>query len=101
MVRLQEPKYVYMGGDLRLWKEATLHVGCEAVTRSVNVFEGLKGYWSPAGSFGIVQIRQHYERLRRSARLLHIPFESSFEHYRDAILKLADALLEPDRDMWF
>jgi branched-chain amino acid aminotransferase len=101
MVKLQEPKYVYMGGDLRLWKEATLHVGCEAVTRNVNVFEGLKGYWSPAGSFGIVQIRQHYERLRRSARLLHIPFESSFEHYRDAILKLADALLEPDRDMWF
>jgi branched-chain amino acid aminotransferase len=101
MVKLQEPKYVYIGGDLRLWKEATLHVGCEAVTRSVNVFEGLKGYWSPAGSFGIVQLRQHYDRLRRSARLLHIPFESSFEHYRDAILKLADALLEPDRDMWF
>jgi hypothetical protein len=50
MVKLQEPKYVYMGGDLRLRKEATLHVGCEAVTRNVNVFEGLKGYWSPAGS---------------------------------------------------
>ena len=101
MVKLQEPKYVYMGGALRLWKEATLHVACEAVTRNVNVFEGLKGYWSPSGSFGIVQVRQHYDRLRRSARLLHIPFESSFEQYRDAILKLADALFEPDRDMWF
>ncbi|MGB8473094.1 MAG: hypothetical protein WCE61_03280 [Candidatus Acidiferrum sp.] len=63
MVKLQEPKYVYMGGDFRLWKEATLHVGCEALTRSVNVFEGLKGYWSPAGSFGIAQVRQHYDRL--------------------------------------
>jgi hypothetical protein len=49
MIKLQEPKYVYMGGGLRLWKEATLHVGCEAVTRSLNVFEGLKGYWKSDG----------------------------------------------------
>jgi len=101
MIKLQEPKYVYMGGGLRLWKEATLHVGCEAVTRALNVFEGLKGYWKPDGPFGIVQLRQHYERLCRSARLLHIPIDSSFEHYRDAIAKLAAALLTPDSDMWF
>jgi branched-chain amino acid aminotransferase len=101
MIKLQEPKYVFMGGGLRLWKEATLHIGCEAVTRSLNVFEGLKGYWKPGGPFGVVQIRRHYERLRRSARLLHIPFDSTFEYYRDAIAELARELLEPDRDMWF
>jgi branched-chain amino acid aminotransferase len=101
MIKLQEPKFVFMGGGLRLWKEATLHVGCEAVTRSLNVFEGLKGYWKPDGPFGIVQLRHHYERLRRSARLLHIPFDATFEYYRDAILQLAGELLEPDRDMWF
>ena len=101
MIKLQEPKYVYMGGGLRPWKEATLHVGCEAVTRSLNVFEGLKGYWKPNGPFGIVRLRHHYERLCRSARLLHIPFDSTFEYYRDAILLLAGELLEPNRDMWF
>lgn len=101
MIKLQEPKYVFMAGGLRLWKEATLHVGCEAVTRSLNVFEGLKGYWKPGGPFGIVQLRSHYERLCRSARLLHIPFHATFEYYRDAISKLAGELLVPDRDMWF
>ena len=101
MTKLQQPKYVFMGGGLRLWKEATLHVGCEAVTRSLNVFEGLKGYWKPDGPFGIVQLRQHYERLCRSARLLHIPFDAAFEYYRDAILELAGELLEHGRDMWF
>ena len=90
-----------MGGGLRLWKEATLHVGCEAVTRNVNVFEGLKGYWQPDGPFGVVQLRRHYDRLRRSARLLHIPFEDTYEHFRDAIGELAEALLTPERDMWF
>ena len=101
MIKLQEPKYVYMGGGLRLWKEATLHVGCEAVTRNVNVFEGLKGYWQPDGPFAVVQLRRHYDRLCRSARLLHIPFEDSYEHFRDAIGELTDALLTPERDMWF
>ena len=101
MIKLQTPKYVYMGGGLCLWKEATLHVGCEAVTRSINVFEGLKGYWKPGGPFGIVQLRRHYDRLCRSARMVCIPFESSFEHYRDAIMLLAGELLESDRDMWF
>jgi branched-chain amino acid aminotransferase len=101
MVKLQEPKYVYMGGALRLWKEATLHVGCEAATRGLNVYEGLKGYWQPGGPFGIIQLRQHYERLRRSARLLYLPFDSTFDHYKNAIAELADALVEPDRDMWF
>lgn len=101
MIKLQEPKYVFMGGGLRLWKEATLHIGCEAVTRSLNVFEGLKGYWNPDGHFGIVQLRQHYDRLCRSARLLHIPFDATFEYYRDAIALLANELLDPNRDMWF
>jgi branched-chain amino acid aminotransferase len=90
-----------MGGGLRPWNEATLHIGCEAVTRSLNVFEGLKGYWQAAGPFGIVQLRRHYERLRRSARLLHIPFETTFDQYQGALAQLVEALLEPDRDMWF
>lgn len=101
MIKLQEPKYVFMDGTLRPWREATLHVGCEAVTRSLNVFEGLKGYWSPQGRFGIVQVRRHFERLRRSARLLHIPFETTLEEYLAALTQLAQALLDPAHDMWF
>lgn len=90
-----------MNGALCPWKDAKLHIGCEAVTRSVNVFEGLKGYWQPDGPFRIVQLRCHYERLRRSARLLHIPFETPYDDFEKAIFLLADSLLEPGRDMWF
>ena len=100
MVQLQKPKFVYMGGKLRPWDEAVLHVGCEAVTRGLNVFEGIKGYWQPDGRFGIVMLRHHYERLRRSARLLHIPCDWTYEEYRSAIFELIGALVEPDRDMW-
>ena len=100
MVQLQKPKFVYTGGKLRPWDEAVLHVGCEAVTRGLNVFEGIKGYWQPDSRFGIVMLRHHYERLRRSARLLHIPCDWTYEEYQSAIFELIGALVEPDRDMW-
>src|SRR5262245_61719240 len=89
-----------MGGELRRWQDATLHVGCEAVTRGLNVFEGLKGYWQADGQFGVVMLRPHYERLRRSARLLHIPCTWTYEAYESAVLGLIDRLLRPDSDMW-
>lgn len=97
---LQEPKFVYMRGKLRPWNEAVLHIGCEAVTRGLNVFEGIKGYWQLDGSFGILQLRQHYERLRRSAQLLHIPCRWTYEEFENAIFELLGTLVEPERDMW-
>ncbi len=100
MMKLQKPKFVHMNGRLRLWDEATLHVGCEASIRGLNVFEGVKAYRQPDGSLAIVMLRRHYERLRRSARLLYIPFEHSCEKFTRCIRELAEALVQPDREMW-
>jgi branched-chain amino acid aminotransferase len=100
VVELQKPKYVYMGGELRLWEDALLHVGCEALTRGLNVYEGVKGYWQQDGSFAIVALRKHYDRLRRSARLLHLPCPWSYEDYERAIFALVGELVQPQSDMW-
>jgi len=98
--KLQEPEFVYVGGKLRPWREAVLHIGCEAVTRGLNVFEGIKGYWQIDGSFGVLLLRRHYDRLRRSAKLLHIPCQWTYEEFEAAIFELLGALAGPDRDMW-
>lgn len=100
MAQLQRPTFAYMKGKLIPWDQATLHIGCEAVIRGLNVFEGLKGYWQPDGKFKVLMLRQHYERLRRSARLLRIPCDYDFDQYRDAVDQLIGALVSPDRDMW-
>ena len=100
MAKLQRPKYAYMGGKLRLWDEATLHVGCEAAIRSLNVFEGIKGYWQPDGRFGIRMLQHHYKRLCQSARLLHLPFDKTYDEFKGAIYELISVLLKPDKDMW-
>jgi len=98
---LQKPEFAYFRGEVRPWEEATLHVSCEAVNRGLNVFEGLKGYWRADGTeFGLVELRRHYDRLTRSARLLHIPVPVSYEEFRSACSKLIRALYQPDKDMW-
>jgi branched-chain amino acid aminotransferase len=99
-VKLQEPEFVYMNGKLTRWADATLHIGTEAVTRSLNVFEGLKGYWQEDGHFGIVFLRRHYERLLRSAKLLHLPCPWSYEEYESAVHEVLGALLVREQDMW-
>lgn len=100
MAQLQRPAFAYMNGKLVPWDQATLHIGCEAITRGRNVFEGLKGYWQPDGQFKIIMMRQHYDRLKRSASLLHIPCKYSFEAYCEAIDQLIGTLATADRDMW-
>ncbi|MBI4003269.1 MAG: aminotransferase class IV [Nitrospira defluvii] len=100
MAKLQKPKFAFMGGKLRPWDEAVLHIGCEAVMRSLNVFEGVKGYWQPDGRFGIVMLKRHYDRLQRSARLLRLPWDQMYEQYKHAVDELIAALVESERDMW-
>lgn len=100
--QLQSPAYAVVNGELVPYDDVKIHVSAEALTRALSIFEGMKGYWDPEGrEFGIRNPRRHYERLRRSAALLHIPVDFTFEEYRDACLDLARALLTVESDMWF
>jgi len=101
LVQLQKPEWIFFDGEVRPWDEAVLHVGVESVTRGVNVFEGLKGYWShDASSFGVVALPRHFARLERSARLLHVPCPYDLAYFQDACRQLMRSLLTPERDMW-
>ncbi len=99
-VKLQRPRYAYANGAVRPWEEAVLHIASEAVLRSANVYEGIKGYWQPDGTFGLVALRRHYDRLVRSGRLLRLPVPVSYQEFESAIFALVGALLTPDRDLW-
>ena len=101
MVQLQRPPYVYMNGRLTPWADAKIHVSAEALIRGVSVFEGIKGYWQQDGStLNLLALREHYDRLMRSARLLYLPFAVSYEQFESACKTLARELMVPDRDIW-
>ena len=44
-LQLQRPANLYSEGAVRPWEEGVVHVSTEAVSRGLNVIEGLKGYW--------------------------------------------------------
>jgi branched-chain amino acid aminotransferase len=100
--QLQQPAFAAVNGELIAYDDVKVHISAEALTRALSVFEGMKGYWDPGcREFGIRSPRRHYERLRRSASVLHIPVDFSYDEFRDSCLGLARALLTLERDMWF
>lgn len=100
--QLQSPPWALVNGELVRYEDVRVHVGAEALTRALSVFEGVKGYWDTAGEvFAVRNPRRHYDRLCRSAALFHIPIRFSYEEFVDGLAMLAEQLLVPDRDLWF
>jgi branched-chain amino acid aminotransferase len=98
---LQTPKWVYVQGALTPWADARIHVGAEALTRGISVFEGIKGYWRHDGSaLGLLAVRQHYERLCRSAALQHLPFTMQYGEFVNVCSELVNVLKIPEKDLW-
>jgi branched-chain amino acid aminotransferase len=100
--QLQNPPWALVNGELMPYEDVRIHISAEALTRALSVFEGVKGYWNDSGDvFAIRTPLAHYNRLRRSAALLHIPLTFSYQDYIDGLRTLAERLLVPERDLWF
>jgi branched-chain amino acid aminotransferase len=92
-VELSQPESIWMDGAVRPWAEATVHVWSEVVLRAASVFEGLRGYWSPAESrHYFLHLGPHLARMHRSARLTGIPLELSDERFAGMLSELVAAL---------
>ena len=100
-LQLQKPDWVYFNGSIRPWKEAVLHVSTEAVNRGLSVFEGIRCYTQENNlHLGLLALPRHYARLQESARMLHIPFGTSYAEFEAACHQLLKKLRQPENDMW-
>jgi branched-chain amino acid aminotransferase len=83
------------------WDDAKIHVGAEALIRGISVFEGIKGYWSrDGGQLSLLALREHFDRLRRSALLQQLPFSETYENFEEACTSLIRRLLAKESDLW-
>lgn len=100
--QLQTPPWASVNGELVPYTDAKIHIGAEALTRALSVFEGVKGYWTDGGDvFNVRTPRRHYDRLCRSAALFHIPVRFGYEEFLGWLATLAGELVVPERDLWF
>lgn len=99
--QLQRPEFASVNGELRPYDGVTIHISAEALTRSLSIFEGLKAYWDDDRTkLGLRSPEDHYRRLCRSARLLHIPVHFTYEEYVTWCSALIAALGSPSADIW-
>lgn len=99
--QLQTPSVASVNGVITPYRDVTVHIGAEALTRALSIFEGVKGYWdADVQQLGFRCLDWHYARLCRSAALLYIPVEFSYDEYVAWILDLARHLAVPEKDLW-
>ena len=72
---IQPVEKIWMNGELVDWQNATVHVLTHALHYGSGVFEGVRCYKTDRGP-AVYRLRDHYERMERSARIfqMEIPY---------------------------
>ena len=78
---MEPGRYVWMNGEVVEWADATVHVGSHGLHYGSGVFEGIRAYATPTGS-AVFRLRDHLERLERSAHLISMALPYRVEELR-------------------
>src|SRR6476659_1261376 len=76
-----------MNGELVDWANATVHVGTHGLHYGTGVFEGIRCYETDDGP-AVFRLRDHLNRLAKSAELYYLPLSYSPETIREATHEL-------------
>jgi branched-chain amino acid aminotransferase len=67
------PNYAFFKGQIVAIEEAKVSIMAHALNYGTGCFEGIRAYWnSDEGQLFVFRMREHYERLLRSCRILRI-----------------------------
>ncbi len=87
---IEKTRFIWMNGELVAWKAATVHVGAHGLHYGTGVFEGIRAYETPAGT-AVFRLREHLERLARSAALVSLELPCSVDELRVGVRELVAA----------
>jgi branched-chain amino acid aminotransferase len=87
---VQETNKIWMNGELVDWADATIHVGTHGLHYGTGVFEGIRAYETDRGT-AVFRLKEHMERLHKSAQLLYMDLPYSVDELREATWDLIGA----------
>jgi branched-chain amino acid aminotransferase len=82
--RLPEEGKIWYNGEFVDWREAKVHVLSHGLHYGSGVFEGIRCYATEKGSF-IFRLKEHVDRMYRSAELYKMDIPYSKEELKEAI----------------
>lgn len=85
-----EDTIIYVNGDFVKASEAKMDFFSQSLHYGYAVFEGIRSYRTVTGDARIFEEKAHYERLKRSAELMKMPYEYSTEKLIEATYTLLD-----------
>ncbi len=96
-------KYLWHGGELVDWDQATVHISMMGWTSISSVFEGIRAYWNEERKqLYVFHLDAHLKRLYQSMKIMRMDCLYSPEQLTDAITGLlrandfrADAYVQP------
>lgn len=73
-------EFVYMNGNYIEKEKATIPIMTHAFLYGTSIFEGIRGYYNEEEKqIYVFRVPEHFERLKRSGKIMHINVEASTE----------------------
>ncbi len=83
------PKYAFFGGHIVPIEQAKVSIMTHAFNYGTGCFEGIRAYWNEAEEqLYLFRMKEHYERMHRSARILHMGTPYSVEEMGEITVEL-------------
>lgn len=83
-------KYAYFKGKIVPIEEAKISIMTHAFNYGTGVFEGIRGYYNEKeNTTYLLHLKEHYERLRKSAKILKINIRESNEELAKITIELS------------
>ncbi|NOJ28913.1 MAG: branched chain amino acid aminotransferase [Nitrososphaeraceae archaeon] len=86
-MKTKEADFIWFDGKIVKWEEALVPVTTHALHYGTGVFEGIRGYYANDNLF-IFRLREHVERLFRSASLYSIKINHTVDEIIDGIVNI-------------
>ena len=85
------PPFAFFKGDFVPLPEAKVGIMTHALNYGTAVFEGIRGNWNAEDrQIYLFRVKEHYERLHKSSRILNLTLDYSVDELFDITLKLVE-----------
>lgn len=83
------PEYAFFQGQIVPIEQAKISIMTHALNYGTGCFEGIRAYWNPRQEqLYVFRLREHFERMHRSARILRIDLDYSVDELCELTLDL-------------
>jgi branched-chain amino acid aminotransferase len=100
-VGIETVEQIWLDGEFVPWDQAQVHILTHTLHYGLGVFEGIRCYKCEDGRSAVFRLREHLERLDRSARIVALQVPFSVEKLEQVVLetlrvnKLAEGYIRP------